>query len=99
MKLSIIKPLLKKGSSTELANNRPISLLTASLKILEKIIYKRLYSYLIMHNLLCEKQFGFGEKLLTYSATIALINSILSSLGEKKFGGAFFVLLIRPLTV
>ncbi len=90
MKLSIIKPLLKKGSSTELANYRPISLLTAFLKILEKIIYKRLYSYLIMHNLLCEEQFGFREKLLTYSATNALINSILSSLEEKKFVGGIF---------
>ena len=43
-----------------------------------------------MHNLLCEEQFGFREKLSPYSATNALINSILSSLEEKKFVGGIF---------
>jgi hypothetical protein len=46
MKYSIIKPLQKKDSTKELGNYRPISLLTAFSKVLEKLIYKRLYSYL-----------------------------------------------------
>ena len=73
MKLSVIKPLLKKQSPSELVNYRPISMLTAFSKVLEKIIYKRFYSYLIKYNLLSEEQFGFKEKLLTCSATNALL--------------------------
>ena len=38
MKYSIIKPLYKKGSTSELGNYRPISLLTVFSKLLEKII-------------------------------------------------------------
>ena len=44
MKYSIIKPLHKKGSTKELGNYKPISLLTAFSKVLEKLIYKRLYT-------------------------------------------------------
>ena len=90
MKLSVIKPLLKKQSPSELVNYRPISMLTAFSKVLEKIIYKRFYSYLIKYNLLSEEQFGFREKLLTCSATNALINSILISLEKNKFIGGLF---------
>ena len=39
MKFTIVKPLHKKGSTTEMGNYRPISLLTAFSKVLEKLIY------------------------------------------------------------
>jgi len=47
LKYSEVKPLFKKGSTNELSNYRPISLLTSFSKIIEKIIYKRLYNYLL----------------------------------------------------
>jgi hypothetical protein len=84
MKFSIIKPLHKKGTTKEFENYRPIiSLLTVFLKILEKIIYKRLYSYLKNYNILSDEQFGFRVKLSTFSATNALKNSILISLDKN----------------
>jgi hypothetical protein len=46
LKFSEIKPLFKKGDKTEFSNYRPISLLTSFSKIIEKIIYKRLYRHL-----------------------------------------------------
>jgi len=90
MKFSIIKPLHKKGTTKEFENYRPISSLTVFSKILEKIIYKRLYSYLENYNILSDEQFGFREKLSTCSATNALINSILISLDKNKFVGGLF---------
>jgi hypothetical protein len=90
MKFSIIKPLHKKGTTKEFENYRPVSLPNVFSKILEKIIYKRLYSYLETHNILSDEQFGFREKLSTSSATNALINSILISFDKNKFVGGLF---------
>ena len=90
MKYSIIKPLHKKGTTDKLENYRPISLLTCLSKILEKIIYKRLYVFLENHKILSEDQYGFREKLSTYSAINPLINSILKAFEEKKFVGGLF---------
>ena len=90
MKLSIIRPLHKKGNTKELENYRPISLLTVFTKILEKIIYKRLYSYLEKYKILSDDQFGFMENLSTRSATNVLINSILTSFDKNKFVGGLF---------
>jgi len=90
MKYSIIKPLHKKGTTDELKNYRPISLLTCLSKILEKIIYKRLYVFLENHKILTEDQYGFRQKLSTYSAINPLINSTLKAFEEKKFVGGLF---------
>ena len=64
MKLSIIIPLHKKGTIKELENYRPISLPTVFSKILEKIIYKRLYSYLEKYKILIDAHFGLRRTYL-----------------------------------
>jgi hypothetical protein len=90
MKFSIIKPLHKKGPKTDAGNYRPISLLPVFSKVLEKIIYKRIYQYIESHNILSDEQFGFRGELSTCSAANFLINSVLSSLEENKFVGGLF---------
>jgi len=52
LKFAEVKPLFKKGASTEFFNYRPVSLLTSFSKIIEKIIYVRLYQYLNANNIL-----------------------------------------------
>ena len=53
-KLNIIKvmPLHKDGSTQELNNFRPISLLSIFDKIIEKFMHKRLYVFLEQHSIL-----------------------------------------------
>ena len=59
LKFSIIKPLFKKGDRTIPSNYRPISLLTAFSKVIEKALYNRLIDHLNTNNLIHPQQFGF----------------------------------------
>ena len=52
-------------------------------KIIEKIIYKRLISYLTENNILTNEQFGFRKNSTTNMATYALLNNIQLSLDKK----------------
>ena len=54
-----IIPLYKKGQSNVFGNYRPVSLLPALSKILEKAICKQLTHYLEKYNILCPNQCGF----------------------------------------
>jgi hypothetical protein len=84
LKFSEVKPLYKKGDSSVFSNYRPISILTSFFKIVEKIIYKRLYCYLINNSILVNEQFGFRDKLSTDTATFTFLNEVLSSLDKKN---------------
>jgi hypothetical protein len=53
------KPLFKKGDRENMANYRPISLLTSLSKVFEKIIYERFLQHINVNNILIEEQFGF----------------------------------------
>jgi len=90
LKFSEVRPLFKKGDVTEFSNYRPISLLTSFSKIIEKIIYKRLYSYLNDNNILVDDQYGFREKLSTEMTTYTLVNNVLSSLDRRNLVGGLF---------
>jgi len=61
LKLTKVIPIFKKGDKYLPSNYRPISLLSIFSKLLEKIIYKRLYSYLQGNNILDRYQFGFRK--------------------------------------
>jgi hypothetical protein len=46
LKFAEVKLLYKDGNTLDFSNYRPISLLTSFSKVIEKILYKRLYHYL-----------------------------------------------------
>ena len=56
-----ITPIFKKGNAELFENYRPISILPILGKILEKVIYKRFYSFLSAKNVLSSNQFGFRK--------------------------------------
>lgn len=64
--------------------------MTSFTKIIEKIIYRRLYRHLNENNILAKEQFGFRENLSTEMATYTFLNTVLSSLNKKLLVGSVF---------
>ena len=75
-KLMKIIPLHKGGSTQDLNNFRPISLLSIFDKVIEKIIHKKLYHFLEQHNILFENQFGFRKNNSTSYALMEITEKI-----------------------
>jgi hypothetical protein len=62
LKISIVKPLFKKGDKTSMTNYMPISLLMVSSKVLGKVMYNRLSHHMHTNNILVPEQFGFRQR-------------------------------------
>ena len=62
MKKAEIIPLFKGKECDQVINYWPISLLITILKVLEKIIYERLYKFINKHDILYQSQYGFRNK-------------------------------------
>ena len=58
-KLAKVIPIFKKGDPLDCTNYRPISLLPIFGKILEKLVYSRMYEFLEINKLIYDRQFGF----------------------------------------
>jgi hypothetical protein len=58
--------------------------------MIEKIIYKRLYSNKNINNVLVKEQFGVRTNAFTEIAVYILINNILQSLNNKLLVGGLF---------
>jgi hypothetical protein len=80
------------------SNYRLISLLPAFSKVLEKVLYVRMYQRLINNNILVDEQIGFRTKSTTMAATFNLINEIIDAFNYKKIV-IYFMNLKRLLTV
>ena len=48
MKITILLPVFKTGDTADISNYRPISVLPCFSKILERVMYNRLYRYLLI---------------------------------------------------
>ena len=58
-KISKVTPIFKSGSLYELGNYRPIAVISAFSKVLERLVYDQLVCYLEKECLLFNFQFGF----------------------------------------
>lgn len=80
LKTAKVIPVYKKGERTSPDNYRPISLLSTFDKILEKLMHKRLHSFLQQHSILHQYQFRFRKNHSIIMALIELTDSLYSHL-------------------
>ena len=76
LKISKVIPIYKKGDPSLFKNDRPISLLSAISKVLEKIMALQLSSYFEKNKLLFDSQYGFRPNHCTEHAAFELIDRV-----------------------
>ena len=91
LKLAKVIPVYKKGDQQECNNYRPISLLSNISKLIEKLLYNRLYKFLNQNKCLFNYQFGFGNHHSTNHALISITEKIRKALDEGKFACGVFL--------
>ena len=91
LKLAKTMPLHKKGSTLNMNNYQPISLLSVLSKIYEKIMYARLYQFLEKSELFYSLQFGFRAKHSTNHALISITETIKESIDNNTLGCGIFL--------
>ena len=84
-KTARVIPLYKNGQRNVAGNYRPISVLPAISKIMEKILYDQLYCYLSKFRLLSDSQFGFRKFHSTATASLDCTNDWYVNLDKKMF--------------
>ena len=91
LKIAKVITLFKKGNPELPSNYRPISLLPIFSKIFEKLMYRRLFRFLEVHNVLYSLQFGFQENHSIDHALVSLTEAIRNTLDNKRFGCGIFI--------
>ena len=91
MKIARVVPIYKSNDRLKFNNYRPISVLPAFSKILERIIYYRMINYLDKYNIIYHQQYGFRRGHSTSMALIQLFDKISSAIDEKKFTIGIFL--------
>ena len=84
MKIAKVIPIYKSGEISNLSNYRPISLLPAFSKLLEKIMYNRLLSFINKHNILYKHQYGFRKNHTTIHPLIHFLSHIANVNNKSK---------------
>ena len=77
-------PLHKKGEKDNVNNYRPISLLSCTGKLLERIIFKHVYNFAHRNHLITDHQSGFRPNDSTVNQLSYLYHTICNALDKKK---------------
>jgi hypothetical protein len=91
LKLALVTPIFKAGDKQIFENYRPISVLTCFSKLLEKLMYKRLISFIEKSKILTENQYGFRRNKSTEIAIVNLVSKITKAIDEGKYTIGIFL--------
>ena len=98
LKLARVIPVFKqKGEKSLYTNYRPISLLPAFSKILEKMVYNKIFHFLVRYQILFKSQYGFRRGHNTTHATLDFLKTIENALHVGEHAIGIFVTSAKPL--
>ena len=91
MKLAEIVPLYKGKEHDLVVNYRPISLLMTISIVLEKIIYRRMESFLELHGTLFDSQYGFCIRRSCEQAIMEMVGGMLQTRNKGLYSTGTFL--------
>ena len=83
-KHSIVHPIHKSGNPSDASNFRPISIVPAFPKLVERVVQRQLYSYMSNNNLFSSSQHGFRSRLSTETALLTVSDHILAATDRQE---------------
>ena len=86
-----VVPVYKKDSKLDFSNCLPILLLSSIEKILEKLMYNRVYNIFTKNNFIYQLQFGFRQQYFTFHDSVSLNEDIRKNLDKGNIGRGIFV--------
>lgn len=95
LKQSVVVPVYKREDHRNIANYRPISLISTISKIFEQCINEKLVAYLLQIDFFSKNQYGFQSNKSTLQALYAHINAIVTNLEKKRYTAALYLDLTR----
>ena len=84
-------PIYKAGDGSDISNYRPISVLPSFSKILEGLMYNRLYKYFKQSNVLYERWFSFQSGYFTNDAIVQFVDKTSDSFEKEQFTLRVFI--------
>ena len=84
-------PIFKSDDETDPNNYRLISLLSCFNRIFEKLVFKRLKSFIDERKIISSLQYGFRQGHSTEHAILDIVNAIQSNMDAGKFSCGVFV--------
>lgn len=86
LKVAKVIPIFKEGRPSFVKDYRPISVLPLFSRVIECLVFYRLYTFLTNHNIFFSSQFGFRSSYSTYMAVIDLVDKVARSFDDKEHG-------------
>ena len=84
LKIAKVVPIYKKGDQNQFVNYRPVSVLSCFSKILERLMFNRVQTFLTKHNVLTNSQYGFRPGHSTELALIEAVEKLRSSIDNNN---------------
>ena len=91
LKHAIVTPIYNADDETDPNNYRPISLLSVFNRIFEKLMYKRLKSFINRNDIFFTSQYGFRENCSAQHAILDILNKIQNNIDKRLFSCGIFI--------
>ena len=91
LKIERVIALFKSGVHDIFSNHRPVSILPAFSKILERVMYNRLLRFLNAFKILSDNQYGFRKQHSTAYALACLYDTISCETENKEYTIGIFI--------
>lgn len=91
LKMARVVAIYKDGAKDDINNYRPISILPALNKVVERCVYNRLCAFLNKKKFFLQNQHGFRTGYSTRTATSAIVNRTLIELDKGRAASAIFL--------